>query len=53
MTCVAGYVLRASVLGVAVIALGSCATLVRNAEFRLRDAERNYDFYIYETGLRG
>lgn len=26
---------------------------VRNAEFRLRDAERNYDFYIYETGLRG
>jgi len=26
---------------------------VRNAEFRLRDAEREYDFYIYETGLRG
>lgn len=26
---------------------------VRNAERRLRDAERNYDFYIYETGVRG
>lgn len=26
---------------------------VRNAEFRLRDAERNYDFYVYETRVRG
>ncbi|MGY6707413.1 MAG: DUF2799 domain-containing protein [Rhizobiaceae bacterium] len=26
---------------------------VRSAERRLRDAERNYDFYVYETGVRG
>ena len=26
---------------------------LRSAEFRLRDAERDYDFYIYETGVRG
>lgn len=26
---------------------------LRSAEFRLRDAERDYDFYIYETRVRG